>query len=514
MRYTKLIKLFFIIPALLLAETSMSGNLNFYTAFRASNSSLIRLPYRLTNINIQHQLNDIQLNVSLALEHHIRKGIENLDDSSPQDFLFDLREIYLSYYIDLGELRFGKQIHSWGMVDENSPMDNINAYDYYYLFLGGSDRKIGSFSGLMELYFEDWKFVTLVSPLHNTNRIPINDSNFPIELAAIPKSNQILESINNKIEFGGYLQKSLSNSEFRLSYFNGYDRLFNFSGLNLFIQDLPYPPGPPNPTDLSFPNVDIVYGYRKTNMIGFGTTLLFDVFTIRADLGIFNTEDENDEVIRKNPNINDVETQYYTELGATSINVEFDDDGNEISRDTTFATFAINEKARYMQYTLQLEYELPYKISMVTQLSSYQLLNYSYTSHDFPEDIDIPNFDDKQLPDLDPQKLFTPGIGTTISTLSPKALILNFEKSFYGNRLKINYLNILDINNPRFSFSFKENIGVLMELRCKYSISDGFTVLGAINKVSGDKKHKDLENYPFNQMEDFSHYRLELKYSF
>ena len=136
MNYKKINFILIILSSILLADSSLSGNINFYSAFRTSNSSLIRLPYRLTNLNFQQQKNDIQLNSSMSVEHHIRNDVETLDDNSPQDFLIDLREIYLSYYTDFGEFRFGKQIHSWGMVDENSPMDNINAYDYYYLFLG------------------------------------------------------------------------------------------------------------------------------------------------------------------------------------------------------------------------------------------------------------------------------------------------------------------------------------------------------------------------------------------
>ena len=512
MNYKKINFILIILSSILLADSSLSGNINFYSAFRTSNSSLIRLPYRLTNLNFQQQKNDIQLNSSMSVEHHIRKDVETLDDNSPQDFLIDLREIYLSYYTNFGEFRFGKQIHSWGMVDENSPMDNINAYDYYYLFLGGSEKKIGSFSGLFEFYFNDWKFATLFSPIHHTNRIPINDSNFPIELTVIPKGKQIMTTDNNKFEYGGYIQRSFSNSEFRFSYFNGYDRLFNFSGLNIFVQDLPYPPGPPNPTDLSFPNVDIVYGYRKTNMKGFGSTLFIGDIALRSDFAIFDTKDINNDVKRENPNAQDIENQYYTELGATSINVDFDDEGNEIFRDTTFATFPINEKAKYIQYTLQLEYELPYKVSTVVQFSAYELKEYSFTDHTFPENIDIPNFDGKTLPELDPKALFNPGMGTSISTLSPKILILSFEKLFFDDRMKINILDIYDINNPNFNFS-SEIIG-LFEVRCEYRLTDGLTLLGSINKVTGDDNHQDGDLYPFNQMKDFSHYRLELKYYF
>ena len=45
-------------------------------------------------------------------------------------------------YVGNGEIRVGKQIHSWGSVDEkNSPLDNLNAYDYY-LLLGGSEKNL------------------------------------------------------------------------------------------------------------------------------------------------------------------------------------------------------------------------------------------------------------------------------------------------------------------------------------------------------------------------------------
>ena len=127
-------------------KSSFSGNVNMYSMFRTSNSDLIKLPYRLFNFQAQHQNDDFELITNIAVEHRLRKDTKVLSDSSPQDFSFDLREIYLSWFTSFGEINIGKKIHSWGMVDENSPLDNINAYDYYYLFLGGADRKIGSFS--------------------------------------------------------------------------------------------------------------------------------------------------------------------------------------------------------------------------------------------------------------------------------------------------------------------------------------------------------------------------------
>ena len=53
-----------------------------------------------------------------------------------------------------------------------------------------------------------------------------------------------------------------------------------------------------------------------------------------------------------------------------------------------------------------------------------------------------------------------------------------------------------------------------MEFGLEYSLIDGFNLLGSVTKITGDSKHEKGENYPFNQMEDISHFRLEMKYFF
>ena len=62
--------------------------------------------------------------LATALEHR----------NSPSESTLDIREAYFAYYPNWGEIKIGKQIHAWGAADGNNPTDNINAYDYYYLF--------------------------------------------------------------------------------------------------------------------------------------------------------------------------------------------------------------------------------------------------------------------------------------------------------------------------------------------------------------------------------------------
>ena len=46
----------------------------------------------------------------------------------------------------------GKKIYNWGSVDENSPIDILNAHDNYYLLIGNSERKLGSYSISFDYY--------------------------------------------------------------------------------------------------------------------------------------------------------------------------------------------------------------------------------------------------------------------------------------------------------------------------------------------------------------------------
>ena len=90
----------------------------------------------------------------MSLEYQPRTNYSFLIDN-PQDFLLDLRELYFTWFTNFGEIRLGKQIQSWGFVDENSPLDNICAYDYNFLFEAGAERKIGSTSLSMDMYYNN-----------------------------------------------------------------------------------------------------------------------------------------------------------------------------------------------------------------------------------------------------------------------------------------------------------------------------------------------------------------------
>ena len=115
---------------------TLSGHVDYSYISRLSDRSLINIPYRMVSLDIERQADQITLNGSFALEYHVRDDSYFLGSSDPQDFIFDMRELYVSYNTNKYEFRVGKQIHSWGSVDENSPLDNASSLDYYYMFFG------------------------------------------------------------------------------------------------------------------------------------------------------------------------------------------------------------------------------------------------------------------------------------------------------------------------------------------------------------------------------------------
>ena len=191
-----------------LSQTSYSGDLNFYFLSALNDNHLINLPYRILDLNIQHQHENMEIISNLAMEYSPQSHTHFLSNSNPQDFLWDLRELYMAWYIDFGEIRLGKQIHTWGSVDENSPIDVVNAFDYYYLFFQGADRKLGSYSAAVDIYLNDWKLGAVFSPFHHTNRVPVNDPEFPIRLPIVPQEYQIYPIEKVPTEYGAFIEYS------------------------------------------------------------------------------------------------------------------------------------------------------------------------------------------------------------------------------------------------------------------------------------------------------------------
>ena len=478
MRWNKLV----LSSLLLLITTTKSETINtykgyvdFYYISRLSDQSIINLPYRIFSLNVDHQNGDLMLRSTIALEHKLRKDTYFLSNNSPTDFELDMRELYLQMFTSWGEIRLGKIIHTWGNADENSPVDIASPFDYYYTFDSGIDKKLAIFSSAIDVYMENMKLGLIFSPLHNTHRTPQNDDEFPIKLPVSPSEDQIMKIDGLPYELGVYINRSFSFGDISLNYFTGYDRLFNLSGVNGFGH------GP----SLSNPYIDVVYGYRKTNMTGLGSTIFFGDLELRGDVAVFNTEDENNSISRTSPYL----PEFY---------------------DSLHYSYPLNEKARYFQTTVQLEAELPFDIKFVGQFFNYDTLDYSSDSLPLDEDVSIPNLE-ISVDELDPKNIFTPGYGSSLAIMTKKALILSLEKKFFDDQLILTVSSIFDIDNTDYDGTYP---GSILSFEAAYTIIDNLELTIGYTNIKGDKDHPLGENYRLYIMEDFSHIRADLKYSF
>tara|TARA_S200000501_G_scaffold86535_2_gene79466 strand:- start:400 stop:1866 length:1467 start_codon:yes stop_codon:yes gene_type:complete len=455
-------------------EFRFSGNIDLIYASRLSDFSTIRLPYRLVKIDIEQIKGHISLNGKFALEHYLRTDAAFLSSSDPQDFFIDMREIYLTYSAQKYELRVGKQIYSWGNVDENSPLDIVSPFDYYYMFYGGTNRKLSNLSLGIDYYLGKLKLYTVLSPIHSTNRLPIGEDDFPIELPIYPPPSSILPIKKNPFESGFFASYSTPVGDISAMFFRGYDRIFNLTGVNVYGHG----------SDFSFPHVDILFGFRKTNVFGFGGVFIYDRFTLRFDHGYFSTMDKNISIDR----LSTFNPSYYDSL----------------------LSYPLNEKANYSQSVVQFDIQLPSDINFSTQYFVHNKVNYGSDSLPIQENINIPNLA-IDLDQVTPEIIFVPGMGSPLALLTNSALIFRLDKLDFDGRLFLSITSLIDLKRY---FNSSNNFGSLTELKLKYSITDSFKWILGITKVNAVKNHPDGDEYPFNQMQNFSHARFEIRYYF
>ena len=198
----------FLLISLVSGQWNYSGSFQPITMHRTSDLSNISLPFRIAEIEVGFSKGDFDFTTSSVVEYRWTGG--NAE--------FDLREAYLIWYPSWGEVKLGKQIHAWGAVDGNNPTDNLNPYDYYYMFLAGADRKIGTLSGSVKYYWNDWQLEAVVIPEHEPNPYPFGEDDFPI---AMDDPADMLIAAKKGNEFGVRLQTIIGNSDISLSYFSG-----------------------------------------------------------------------------------------------------------------------------------------------------------------------------------------------------------------------------------------------------------------------------------------------------
>ncbi len=465
-----------------------SGYTNIYAINKISNKSLIKLPFRLLSYDFSiskfNEGDNFSIKGKWGLEHKIKsfnsKGsitdiLYDLTSTQNVSYTSEFREFYFSIIKMSSELRIGKQIHAWGSVDANSPFDFLNPIDYYYLFTDSDETKIGKFSLLLDLYLKNFKFQFLIMPKYISNNIPSSDPNFPLTLPSTVEDYQFLDQSKSP-EIGIHIQQSLSNMDWSIYYFSGYDRNFNLYGANVFLDDF----------DINSVT-DTVFSYRKTEMLGLSNVLFINDFTLRSDLAYFKTSSGYDSI----------ESRQY--LGSAPIS-EF------LNFDNLAATSYFDISGEYYQYCLQLEYGLPLDINFSTQIFGYKKVKIGGNVID----IELTNFEIY----LDGKDFFYPGLGSPLATLAENAWIINLDKTFFDDLMEVQFISLIDLKNKGKLFQLKLSYDVIEDINISLLFYKG---IGNKDKYPDNSETDDIDEsllYPFNGMENFSHIRAQLKYFF
>ena len=489
------------IGTMIASSTNIGGQIEYFYMTRLENSQLVNIPFRLLDLNVQHQVND-DFNIfgNIGIEYRNRRDTDFMTDSNIEDFLIDIRELYISMYIGNGEARIGKQIHSWGSVDENSPIDNLNAYDYYYLLLGGAEKKLGAYSLAYDNYLQflgNAKLSFVYSPMHNTSRIPVNDPDYPIGLPAGSSPSSATTILNDVTpgEYGLNFKWSFDFGDISFSHLGMYDRIFNLSGLTVYTDQF-------NLGNVVEPLPR--YSYRYTDVFGVGAVFLANDFTIAFDYANFKSEDQNDletfNNLLDNPNYTGSTVDEL--FGAPFLDQNL--------------TRAFKEKVEYSQIAIQ--FEMPFENDFKVNAQYFKHDVIEYQSNELGLNCDdlvaaLPQFSSgdceeveeglgMSLENFEPKNLFIPGVGTPYAMITSEGVLLNFEKGFPDRDLIIDFNAFIDADRGN---------GKLLSIEFEHSLSDGFELSYGITKIFGDDT---LENYNFNTMESFSSFRSAITYYF
>lgn len=426
-----------LLPLLVFAQLGISGDVTPSSMLRISDASLINLPFRLADFTLDYALGDVEFTGHASVETRWQES-----DISRTEL--QLREAYLIWYPSFGEVKLGKIIHAWGTADANNPTDNLSPYDYYYMFLSGTDRKIGNLSASMTAYVWDMKLSVVVIPEFVANRIPYGEPDFPIKIE-LPAGAEIHEP-SEPLEYGGRALYAMGLGDISLSYFKGFDRSVSPIGIRIPSSATPFP----------VPQL----GYRQTSVMGMDFVMFPGNWTLRGEMGYFQTE---------TPDI---------ELDIAKLHI----------------------KNSYLQYILQLEYAFANGVQVMGQ--------FIHTNYDKGETTFTPNSAFSSLPvamqsgiTTQFQNLeFQAGMGTPFALISEKVFILSSMATFLDNSLELSGMGLINL----------EETGYMMSVGAEYSLWGGFkTISRAAYFIGGDETGNI-----FTAMEDFSNVTLGLEFNF
>ncbi len=349
---------------------------------RVSDGSRINLPFRLGEMELNYTLGTVEVRSRTAVESRWNQ----MDQST-----VDVREAYLVWYPSWGEFKVGKQIHAWGLADGNNPTDNLNPYDYYYLFLTGIDRKVASLSAAATVYLGPAELDLVYLPEPEHNRFPFNEPDFPVPMP--PKPDHVLTP-ERDWESGTRLKLVLGDWDLDLSWFHGNDRSFSFQGTT--FQMTVDSAGNPQP------QITPYMGYNRSDAIGGGFVWFPGSITLRGE-GMW--------VRSESPDVKDLDYRVHT-------------------------------KANYLQYVLQGEVDGPFDLTVMAQYIGTRILDHSVEDATLL-DATIVNMIKANLPLGD----YQPGLGTPFAIIAENGFMMGAIGTYLDNRLEIRLNGFKDLDH-------------------------------------------------------------------
>ena len=270
----------FLLSNSLKADFYYSGKIYLPYNFYLENYKNTELPIRFIKLDLNYAFSNIEFKSNTALEYQWT--------IKPKEKV-NFREYYFSYYPDFGEITIGKQIISWGFADGNNPTDNINPYDFNYMFESGVDRKVAIHSIASTIYYYDSKVNLVVSYDEFKHRF---NPEFPFN-CFIYDDCSYEPQFSKHFEYGLDFQYSMNQAEISVSYLNGRDRFHNNNiqiiGINLLYLH--------NEFTFRFENAFYIANNNEKFLQGIIQIEYPDFFDISTTSQIFGTYDFNAEKI-------------------------------------------------------------------------------------------------------------------------------------------------------------------------------------------------------------------------
>ncbi|MCF7823533.1 MAG: hypothetical protein K9N35_05115 [Candidatus Marinimicrobia bacterium] len=441
-----------LLPFTLLGQLNISGEVSPSAMIRISDGSIIDLPFRPFSLSVDYALGDFELKTTTAIETRWK-------DPEFSSDMIQFREAYLEWYPSFGEVKLGKMIHAWGAADANNPTDNLSPYDYYYMFLTGTDRKIGTLSMSGKAYLGDAQLELIAIPEFESNRFPLNEPDFPINIP-IPDGAQYFYP-ENEFEFGARLRYAMGLGDISASYFKGNDRSFSPAGVEIDL----------SPTFQGLPPSFMSHlTYRSTDVMGLDAVLFPGDWTLRGEFAYFRT---------KTPDI-----------------------------DHGMSKFTYD--AQYLQSVLQVEYSFANSVQLMGQFISNKYID---TESEFVKDnnfLALENMlQNTSDPSLDPLRTmlssftipeFSAGMGTPFAMIADKVVMLSSMATILDNDLEIRGMLMVNLDET----------GYMLNAGGEYTIKEGLSFDATLGYFIGG----DEDGNRFKELEDFSNVTLTMKYSF